>query len=97
MTPCLTSGSSTTSRSGARRSPKHIACCALGGRFYAEEVLRAFILNPVTKVLLEQPLTDRFDHDEFRASLVDGGFRIVASRHAFNNLGWFVAETPELQ
>lgn len=67
-----------------------------GGRFYAEEVLRAFILNPVTKALLEHPLADRFDHDEFRSVLIDAGFRIVASRHALNAFGWFVAEKPEL-
>jgi ubiquinone/menaquinone biosynthesis C-methylase UbiE len=65
-----------------------------GGRFYAEEVLRAFILHPVVRRVLEHPLDDRFDHAEFRAALAHQGLRVVADRELFGSFGWYVVEKP---
>ena len=62
-----------------------------GGRFYAEEVLKDFILHPVVRWLLEHPLTDRFTHEDFLAALSESGFRTVAERRLGNLFGWYVA------
>lgn len=67
---------------------------APGGRLYAEEALRPFILNPVIRRLFEHPLTDRFDHVEFGDALQKIGFRLVAARKLVGCLGWYVAEKP---
>ena len=65
-----------------------------GGRFYAEEVLRAFILHPVIRQVLEHPLEDRFDHAGFRLALQQQGLRGVADRELAGSFGWYVAEKP---
>ena len=62
-----------------------------GGRFYAEEVLARFILNPITRRVLDHPLEDRFDHNGFAHALADNGFEVVASRNLAGLFGWYVA------
>lgn len=63
-----------------------------GGRFYAEEVLARFILNPLVRRLTDHPLDDRFDHDQFRDALVSQGFHVVGTRQCWDSLAWFVAD-----
>jgi demethylmenaquinone methyltransferase/2-methoxy-6-polyprenyl-1,4-benzoquinol methylase len=65
-----------------------------GGRFYAEEVLARFIHHPVWRRLLDHPMEDRFDHDQFRAALIDAGFDVVGSRELWGQFAWFVADRP---
>jgi ubiquinone/menaquinone biosynthesis C-methylase UbiE len=63
-----------------------------GGRFYAEEVLARFILNPVVRRLLDHPLEDRFDARQFAAALERHGFRVLGSRTMGKYFAWFAAE-----
>ena len=63
-----------------------------GGRFYAEEVFRAFIFYPLWRRLLDHPLTDRFDHDEFKSSLRRVGFAVTADNSLWNAFGWYIAD-----
>jgi ubiquinone/menaquinone biosynthesis C-methylase UbiE len=65
-----------------------------GGRFYAEEVFRSFIGHPLWRRLLEHPQEDRFDHDLFRAALVEHGLEPVSSNELWHGFGWFVADKP---
>jgi ubiquinone/menaquinone biosynthesis C-methylase UbiE len=65
---------------------------APGGRLYAEEVMRSFIHNPVWRRLLDHPMEDRFDHEQFRTALEDAGLRVVDTRTLSPWFGWFVAE-----
>jgi ubiquinone/menaquinone biosynthesis C-methylase UbiE len=62
-----------------------------GGRFYAEEVYRRFILHPLWRRVLEHPLEDRFDHEQLRGGLAEAGFRVVADRQLGEHFGWWVA------
>lgn len=62
-----------------------------GGRFYVEEVLARFILNPLTRRVLDHPLEDRFDHPGFLRALEDHGFDVIASRDLAGLFGWYVA------
>lgn len=63
-----------------------------GGRFYAEEVLRAAIVNPVVRRLLSHPQTDRFDQDQFTQALRSTGLQPVASDGLAGAFAWFVAD-----
>jgi len=63
-----------------------------GGRFYVEEVLKGFILHPLWRRVLDHPLEDRFDHDQFRTGLEECGFRVLASNHIRAIAGWFIAD-----
>lgn len=63
-----------------------------GGRFYAEEVLRDFITNPVWRRLLDHPQGDRFDHETFKRGLIEAGFELIADEQTWNRVGWYVAE-----
>ena len=62
-----------------------------GGKFYVEEVLARFILNPLTRRVLDHPLEDRFDHRGFLRALEDHGFDVIASRDLAGLFGWYVA------
>lgn len=62
-----------------------------GGRFYAEEVLKKFILDPFWRRVLVHPLKDRFNHDGFRDGLVEVGFELIASRQLWGQFAWFAA------
>jgi ubiquinone/menaquinone biosynthesis C-methylase UbiE len=63
-----------------------------GGRFFAEEVLRDFILNPVVRRVLDHPLENRFTHEEFLLALADIGFRVIGEKRFGRSLGWYVAD-----
>ncbi|MGH0029323.1 MAG: class I SAM-dependent methyltransferase [Myxococcota bacterium] len=65
-----------------------------GGRLYAEEVLRRFIHNPVTRSLLEHPLEDRFDTDGFARALEAVGFGCIATEELWGAFAWFTACKP---
>ncbi|MBI4962255.1 MAG: class I SAM-dependent methyltransferase [Desulfomonile tiedjei] len=67
-----------------------------GGRFYAEEVLRAFIFHPLWRRLLDHPTSDRFDHIEFMSSLRQAGFAVTADKSLWNAFGWYIADKPTL-
>lgn len=62
-----------------------------GGRFYAEEVLRRFIVHPVTRRLLAHPQTDRFDAGEFRRALEASRLDPVAEEQMWGAFAWFTA------
>jgi ubiquinone/menaquinone biosynthesis C-methylase UbiE len=68
-----------------------------GGRFYAEEVMRAFLLNPFVRRTVEHPLEDRFDAETFVAALEAQGFAPLGPERQ-RKLGpwfaWFVADKP---
>jgi len=66
-----------------------------GGRLYAEEVLERFILHPVTRALLDHPLTDRFETPEFVAGLRDAGLVPEATHELWHAFVWVVATKPE--
>jgi ubiquinone/menaquinone biosynthesis C-methylase UbiE len=66
-----------------------------GGRFYAEEVMRSLIANPLWRRLLDHPQDDRFDHREFTLGLEGAGFRVLDTRTLSPWFGWFVAEKPQ--
>jgi len=65
-----------------------------GGRFYGEEVLRAFIHHPLWRRLLEHPMDDRFDAQGFAQGLDRAGLRVSARREIFGQCAWFVAQKP---
>jgi len=67
-----------------------------GGRFYAEEVLEKFILDPLWRRVLVHPLEDRFSYECFRQALVESGFELVGSRQLRDQFAWFVADRPAL-
>ncbi len=63
-----------------------------GGRFYAEEVLAAFLRNPLVRRFLEHPQADRFDAEMFRAALRESGLELRASARLGQAFAWFVAD-----
>ncbi len=63
-----------------------------GGRFYAEEMLKAFIHNPVARALTDHPLEDRFDHIAFLGGLEAAGFSVRAEKKFLNYTGWYISE-----
>jgi ubiquinone/menaquinone biosynthesis C-methylase UbiE len=65
-----------------------------GGRFYAEEILGAFIRHPVTKKLLEHPQSDRFDRVTFCTELEEAGLEPLDSNELWRAVAWFVAVKP---
>ncbi len=62
-----------------------------GGVFYAEEVLRPVILNPVIRRLLDHPLEDRFDSGRFLKELEITGLEPIQSKDLFGAFAWFMA------
>jgi len=65
-----------------------------GGTFYSEEVLRRFIVHPVTRRLLEHPLDDRFDSLGFARELKAAGLEPFATAELWGSLAWFTARKP---
>lgn len=65
-----------------------------GGLLYAEEVLAAFIQNPVVRHLLEHPQTDRFDAPTFRQAVADAGFEPKSWQDSWGCFTWIVASKP---
>jgi ubiquinone/menaquinone biosynthesis C-methylase UbiE len=68
-----------------------------GGRFYAEEVLRAFIVHPLVRWLLAHPQIDRFDRAQFTETLQSVGLEPLASECVGEAFAWFVAERQAVQ
>lgn len=62
-----------------------------GGRFYAEEVLRSFVNNPIVRRLFHHPQADRFDRAAFLAGMEAVGLTPLASRSLGSGFAWFVA------
>lgn len=62
-----------------------------GGRLYAEEVFRGFIVHPVTRRVLEHPLLDRFDGPGFTRELSASGLDPIAYEELWGAFGWFTA------
>ena len=65
-----------------------------GGRFYGEEVLRRFIVHPVTRRLLDHPLHDRFDSLAFARELKASGLEPLATEELWGSFAWFTARKP---
>jgi ubiquinone/menaquinone biosynthesis C-methylase UbiE len=63
-----------------------------GGRFYAEEVLRPFIVHPLMRRLFAHPQIDRFDRAEFIAALRGVGLELLGSENLGEAFTWVVAE-----
>jgi len=63
-----------------------------GGRFYAEEVLPAFIFHPIWQRLLDHPREDRFEHEQFKSNLREVGFHLLVDNKIWNWFGWYVAD-----
>jgi ubiquinone/menaquinone biosynthesis C-methylase UbiE len=63
-----------------------------GGRFYAEEVLRAFVVHRLVRRLFMHPQTDRFDRAQFMDTLRAVGLRPLAWEGIGEAFAWFVAE-----
>jgi len=61
------------------------------GKFYAEEVFENFIKHPLWKVLLKYPQHDRFNAQQFKQALEEGGFTVKSTSQLFGQFGWFIA------
>lgn len=66
-----------------------------GGRFYAEEVLSAFIHNAIWKRVLDHPVENRFDYEQFKTGLTVAGFALAAAERIGRSFAWYVADKPE--
>lgn len=69
---------------------------APGGTFYCEEVLRPFIVHPITRRLLEHPLNDRFDSAGFARALEASGLEPLATAELWGSFAWFTARKGPL-
>lgn len=63
-----------------------------GGRFYGDEILKAVIHNAIVRRVLDHPMEDRFDADEFVGELRKTGFSITAKKELSRGMVWVVAE-----
>jgi len=62
-----------------------------GGRFYAEEVLAAYLRNPLLARLFRHPTHDRFDAEQFVAAVREAGLTPTGEETLGNAFAWFVA------
>lgn len=62
-----------------------------GGTFYAEEVLAAFIHDPLWRRVLHHPQQDRFDADRWCEGLEGAGFRVRGRRTLGRSFVWTAA------
>jgi ubiquinone/menaquinone biosynthesis C-methylase UbiE len=67
---------------------------APGGQLYSEEVLRRFIVHPITRRLLEHPSRDRFDAAGFARELEAAGLEPFAVEELWGAFAWFAARKP---
>ena len=65
-----------------------------GARFYAEEILRSFIVHPLVRRVVAHPQDDRFDAGDFARGLADVGLELRARRDHGHHVAWFVADKP---
>ncbi len=66
-----------------------------GGRFFAEEILQAFILHPLWRGLLDHPQEDRFDHATFVRGIEDAGLSVEGTRCLGRSIGWYFARKAQ--
>jgi len=66
-----------------------------GGRFYADEILRAVILHPLLGRLLHHPLEDRFDAEDFVRELTRVGLKVKATKELGSGMVWVVAQKTQ--
>jgi ubiquinone/menaquinone biosynthesis C-methylase UbiE len=65
-----------------------------GGHFYAEEVLRRFIVHPLARRLLDHPQSDRFDAEGFGREIAATGLEPIATEELWGSFAWFTARKP---
>lgn len=65
-----------------------------GGRFYAEEIMRKTISNPIVRSLFPHPRSNRFDADQFEAELLQVGLQKIARWDLGSYASWFVSCRP---
>jgi ubiquinone/menaquinone biosynthesis C-methylase UbiE len=65
-----------------------------GGRLYAEEMLRPFLVNPLVRRIFDHPQADRFDLAEFREGLRCSGLEPLGTRQLGKSVAWFIAVKP---
>jgi ubiquinone/menaquinone biosynthesis C-methylase UbiE len=59
------------------------------GYFYALEILKRYITNPICRKIVTHPQENRFDYDLFKSALETIGFVIIGSNHLWNCMGWY--------
>ena len=62
-----------------------------GGRFFGEEVLAPFFLNPIVRAFFRHPPEDRFDGETLKEPLVGAGLDVRKWICRWNCMAWFVA------
>ena len=65
------------------------------GKFYAEEILKRFIVHPLVRPFFDHPLDDRFDHRDFQAALERTGFEVRTSNQLMGLAGFYVSVRPD--
>ena len=65
-----------------------------GGRLWAEEIYKPFIVQPLLRRIFAHPQEDRFDRQGFDAGLRAVGFTIVASSAPTRCYGFHIADRP---
>ena len=65
-----------------------------GGRLWAEEIYKPFIVQPLLRRIFAHPQEDRFDRQGFDAGLRGAGFSLVASSAPTRFYGFHIAEQP---
>jgi len=65
-----------------------------GGRLWAEEIYKPFIVQPLLRRIFAHPQADRFDRQGFDAGLRGAGFSLVASSAPTRFYGFHIAERP---
>jgi ubiquinone/menaquinone biosynthesis C-methylase UbiE len=65
-----------------------------GGTFYAEEVLRYWLVHPLVRRLFEHPQDDRFDAVDFEREMKASGLEPIGRREVFRAFAWFAAVKP---
>lgn len=66
-----------------------------GGRLYAEEMYRRFVLSTLARTFTRHPEDDPFDGDDFAAEVERQGLRILGRRDVAGLFGWLAAEKPK--
>jgi ubiquinone/menaquinone biosynthesis C-methylase UbiE len=65
-----------------------------GGIFFAEEISKRFIVNPVFRRLIKHPQKDRFDRPTLVQTLRRTGFDITSSKQFLDLFIWVVSRKP---
>ena len=65
-----------------------------GGTFYAEEVLRSVVCNPLVRRLLAHPQVDRFDREIFVREIAETGLVPISVKELWRCFAWVAARKP---